>query len=130
PSRRPTPTASRAACGFPASRAARSIPIPGSAASTVVALKASRAARRKRRPCATWGRRAMLPATLPEEGYVADSAEFVRWVDEGAKAFGLGLAPQFRAKVFLNVERSLAIAQPLLAVELDDELTPAPVFRA
>ena len=27
----------------------------------------------------------------------------------------------------LGLERSLAIAQPLLAVELDDELTPAPV---
>ena len=39
------------------------------------------------------------------------------------------IAPEYRANVILNVERSLAIARPLLEVELDDELTPAPVFR-
>ena len=36
---------------------------------------------------------------------------------------------QYRANVILNFERSLMIARPLLEVELDDELTPAPVFR-
>jgi hypothetical protein len=34
-----------------------------------------------------------------------------------------------RANVILNIERSLAIVQPLLALELDDELTPLPVYR-
>ena len=58
-----------------------------------------------------------------------DKPDIARWVDDGAKAIGLPVAPQYRANVILNVERSLAIAQPLLAVELDDELTPAPVFR-
>jgi len=58
-----------------------------------------------------------------------DKPDIGRWVDEGAKAIGLPIAPQYRANVILNIERSLAIAQPLLAVELDDELTPAPVFR-
>ena len=52
-----------------------------------------------------------------------------KWVDEAAHAIGLPIAPQYRANVILNVERSLAIAAPLLAVELDDDLTPAPVFR-
>ena len=52
-----------------------------------------------------------------------------KWVDEAALAIGLPIAPEYRATVILNVERSLAIAQPLLAVELDDDLTPAPVFR-
>ncbi len=52
-----------------------------------------------------------------------------KWVDEAALAIGLPIAPEYRANVILNVERSLAIAQPLLAVELDDDLTPAPVFR-
>jgi hypothetical protein len=52
-----------------------------------------------------------------------------RLVDEQAKAIGLAIAPEYRAKVILNYERSLSIAQPLLAVELDDELTPGPVFR-
>jgi hypothetical protein len=61
---------------------------------------------------------------------VADEKpDIARWVDEGAKAIGLPIAPEHRANVILNVERSLAIAQPLLAIELDDELTPAPVFR-
>jgi len=58
-----------------------------------------------------------------------EKPDIARWVDEGAKAIGLPIAPQYRANVILNVERSLAIAQPLLAVELDDELAPAPVFR-
>lgn len=58
-----------------------------------------------------------------------DKPDIARWVDEGAKAIGLDIAPQYRANVILNIERSLAIAQPLLAVQLDDELTPAPVFR-
>ncbi len=52
-----------------------------------------------------------------------------KWVDEAALAIGLPIAPEYRANVILNVERSLAIAQPLLAIELDDDLTPAPVFR-
>jgi hypothetical protein len=52
-----------------------------------------------------------------------------RLVDEAAKAIGLPIAPEYRANVLVNYERSLAIAQPLLDVELDDELTPAPVFR-
>jgi hypothetical protein len=50
-------------------------------------------------------------------------------VDEGAKAIGLPIAPEYRDKVILNVERSLAIAQPLLELELDDALTPLPVYR-
>ena len=63
-------------------------------------------------------------------GNVADDKpDIARWVDEGAKAIGLPIAPEYRDKVILNVERSLAIAQPLLAVELDDELTPLPVYR-
>jgi hypothetical protein len=52
-----------------------------------------------------------------------------RLVDEAAKAIGLPIAPEYRANVLVNYERSLAIARPLLEVELDDDLTPAPVFR-
>ena len=37
--------------------------------------------------------------------------------------------PQYRANVIVNYERSMLIAKPLLEVEIDDELTPAPVFR-
>jgi hypothetical protein len=55
--------------------------------------------------------------------------DIAKWVDEAALAISLPIAPQYRANVILNVERSLAIAQPLLAVELDDELTSAPVYR-
>jgi hypothetical protein len=52
-----------------------------------------------------------------------------RLVDEAAKAIGLPIAAHYRDKVILNYERSVAIAQPLLEIELDDELTPGPVFR-
>jgi hypothetical protein len=55
--------------------------------------------------------------------------DIARWVDEGARAIGLTIAPEYRANVIVNVERSLAIAQPLLALELDDETTPLPVYR-
>jgi hypothetical protein len=58
-----------------------------------------------------------------------EKPDVARWVDEGAKAIGLAIAPEYRANVILNVERSLMIAEPLLALELDDELTPGPVFR-
>lgn len=50
-------------------------------------------------------------------------------VDEAAKAIGLPIAPAYRDNVILNYERSLTIAAPLLAVQLDDDLTPAPVYR-
>ena len=58
-----------------------------------------------------------------------DKPDIGRLVDEAAKAIGLSIAPQYRASVIVNYERSLAIARPLLEVELDDELTLAPVFR-
>ena len=58
-----------------------------------------------------------------------EKPDVASWVDEGAKAIGLAIAAEYRANVILNVERSLAIAQPLLAVELDDELTSLPVYR-
>jgi hypothetical protein len=58
-----------------------------------------------------------------------DKPDIARLVDEAAKAVGLPIAPEYRANVLVNYERSLMIARPLLEVELDDELTPAPVFR-
>jgi hypothetical protein len=58
-----------------------------------------------------------------------DKPDIARLIDEAARALGLPIAPEYRANVIVNYERSLAIARPLLEVELDDELTPAPVFR-
>ena len=58
-----------------------------------------------------------------------EKPDIARLVDEAAKAIGLPIAAEYRDKVILNVERSMAIARPLLELELDDELTPAPVFR-
>ena len=58
-----------------------------------------------------------------------DKPDVARLVDEAAKAIGLPIAPEYRANVILNYERSLMIARPLLEVDLDDELTPGPVFR-
>jgi hypothetical protein len=58
-----------------------------------------------------------------------EKPDIARLVDEAAKALGLPIAPEYRANVLVNYERSLLIAKPLLDVELDDELTSAPVFR-
>jgi hypothetical protein len=58
-----------------------------------------------------------------------DKPDVARLVEEGAKAIGLAIAPEYRANVILNVERSMMIARPLLEVELEDELIPAPVYR-
>ena len=58
-----------------------------------------------------------------------EKPDIAKLVDEAAKAIGLPIAPEYRANVILNYERSLMIAAPLLAVELDDELAPATVFR-
>ncbi|MFZ5784329.1 MAG: DUF4089 domain-containing protein [Pseudomonadota bacterium] len=58
-----------------------------------------------------------------------DKPDIGRLVDEAAKAIGLPIDAQYRANVIVNYERSMAIARPLLEVELDDELTPGPVFR-
>ena len=58
-----------------------------------------------------------------------DKPDVARLVEEGAKAIGLPIAPEYRANVILNVERSMMIAKPLLEVELEDELMTAPVFR-
>ena len=43
-----------------------------------------------------------------------------RLVDDAAKAIGLPIAPQYRANVIVNYERSMLIAKPLLEGELDD----------
>lgn len=58
-----------------------------------------------------------------------DKPDVARLVEEGAKVIGLAIAPEYRAAVILNVERSMMIARPLLEVELEDELIPAPVYR-
>ena len=58
-----------------------------------------------------------------------EKPDIAKLVDEAAKAIGLPIAAEYRDKVLLNYERSMAIAKPLLEVELDDELTSAPVFR-
>ena len=64
------------------------------------------------------------------EKAVADNKPDIgKLVDEAAKAIGLPIAPEYRDDVILNYQRSLAIVAPLLAVDLDDHLTPAPVYR-
>jgi len=58
-----------------------------------------------------------------------DKPDVARMVEEGAKIAGLTIAPEYKANVILNVERSLMIARPLLELELEDELMSSPVFR-
>ena len=58
-----------------------------------------------------------------------EKPDVARLVDEAAKALGLPIAPEYRANVILNYERSLMIARPLLEVDLADDLMSGPVFR-
>ena len=62
-----------------------------------------------------------MPPEPPDTGALVDAA---------ARVVGLTIAAEYRAGVVLNYERALMIVAPLLALDLDDELTPAPVFRA
>ncbi|MSP74649.1 MAG: DUF4089 domain-containing protein [Rhodospirillaceae bacterium] len=58
-----------------------------------------------------------------------EKPDVARLVDEAAKVLGLPIAPEYRANVILNYERSLMIARPLLEVDLDDDLMSGPVFQ-
>lgn len=58
-----------------------------------------------------------------------EKPDVARMVEEGAKALGLTIAPEYRANVILNVERSMTIARPLLELELGDDLMSGPVYR-
>lgn len=58
-----------------------------------------------------------------------EKPDVARLVDEAAKVLGLPIAPEYRANVILNYERSLMIALPLLEVDLDDDLMSGPVFQ-
>jgi hypothetical protein len=64
-----------------------------------------------------------------EKAVAENKPDVGKLVDEAAKAIGLPIAPEYRDDVILNYQRSLAIVAPLLAVDLDDPLTPAPVYR-
>ena len=51
------------------------------------------------------------------------------YVTMAAAAQGLEIPQPYRAGVAANLERIAAVAERLLAVPLDDEEEPAPVFR-
>ncbi len=50
------------------------------------------------------------------------------YADQAAAALGLPLAPAHRPGVVQNLQRSAAIAAPLLAFALPDDIEPAPIF--
>jgi hypothetical protein len=58
-----------------------------------------------------------------------EKRDVARMVEEGARTADLKISPEYLPNVILNVERALVIAQPLLELELDDDLMSAPVFR-
>ena len=58
-----------------------------------------------------------------------EKPDVARMVEEGAKTIGLTIAPEYKANVILNVERSMTIARPLLELELEDDLMSGPVYR-
>lgn len=58
------------------------------------------------------------------------SSTWASYVDAQALALGLPLAAEHRPGVVANLERTAAIAAPLLAFQLPDDADPAPVFTA
>ena len=50
-------------------------------------------------------------------------------VDAMAPCLGIALAPEWREAVIMNVKATATAAELVMAFRLDDELTPAPVFR-
>lgn len=52
------------------------------------------------------------------------------YADATAQALGLPLSSEHRPGVVANLQRTAAIAAPLLAIPLPDDLDPAPVFTA
>ncbi|MEM6382845.1 MAG: DUF4089 domain-containing protein [Pseudomonadota bacterium] len=57
-------------------------------------------------------------------------ADLDRLIEEMLIYLDLPLDEAYRAGIKLNLQAAQRIAAPMLAVELDDEAEPAPVFRA
>jgi hypothetical protein len=89
---------------------------------------------RRNRQSQTWAR-------LPELGWrivsahvsvpiapVAADSPWAAYADSAARALDLPIAADHRPGVAANLERTAAIAAPLMAFPLSDEAEPAPVF--
>jgi hypothetical protein len=59
-----------------------------------------------------------------------DEAALDTLIDAGTAMLGIEVKAQWRAAVRMHLAISLGHAAAVLAVELPDELDPAPVFRA
>jgi hypothetical protein len=68
-----------------------------------------------------------------EEGWKIVSAHVslvpVPYIDLAAPLAGLSIPQQYREGVERNIQRAAEIARPLLDLDLDDSVEPAPVFR-
>ena len=62
--------------------------------------------------------------------FFAPKSAFGPYTEQMARALGLTIAPEHRAGVVANFERTAAIAAPLLAFKLPDRAEPAAVFTA
>jgi hypothetical protein len=55
--------------------------------------------------------------------------ELGAWVDSAARGLGLEILPGQRAEVLMNFARLASMAALVNALELDETVEPAPVFR-
>jgi ketosteroid isomerase-like protein len=83
------------------------------------------------------GRQTQVWVRVPDTGWriaaahISNTPPSPSWhgyADQAAAALGLTIAPAHRAGVAQNLERAAAIAAPLLAFPLPDDLEPAHVF--
>jgi ketosteroid isomerase-like protein len=68
-----------------------------------------------------------------EEGWKIVSAHVslvpAPYVDLASQLLDMPVRPEYRESVQRNIDRAAAIARPLLDLELDDSIEPAPVFE-
>ena len=55
--------------------------------------------------------------------------ELAAWVDAAARGLGLEISPEQRVGVLANFERLATMAALVNAMEFDETVEPAPVFR-
>lgn len=58
------------------------------------------------------------------------ASDIAAYVDAACAANGLALVPDERERVIAQFARTVALAAPLLAVDLPPDVEMAPVFRA
>jgi hypothetical protein len=67
--------------------------------------------------------------TRDEPAPVKTPVDIERYIDAVAPAVGMAIPDEYRADAATYLKLAFAVAEPLLAFELDETIEPAPIFR-